>query len=204
MGVDAFVTVGWSGGGPRALACAALVPGCLAAASGAGVAPVDAAGLDWPAGMAPENVEEFSAAMAGRDALEELLRREAVGVFAVTAEQVAASLGGLVSDVDKAALTGELAEATAASLRRAGEQGIVGWRDDDLALVRPWGFDPAAIEVPVSVWQGGQDRMVPFAHGTWLAAHIPTARSHLYEDEGHLSLLMQMERVLDDLLERAL
>jgi pimeloyl-ACP methyl ester carboxylesterase len=203
LGVETFVTLGWSGGGPRALACAALVPGCLAAASGAGVAPVDAAGLDWPAGMAEENVEEFSAAMAGRDALEDLLRRDADEVFAVTGEEVAASLGGLVSAVDQAALTGELAEATAASLRRAGEQGIVGWRDDDLALVRPWGFDPAAIDVPVSVWQGAQDRMVPYAHGTWLAAHIPTARSHLYQDEGHLSLLMQMDRVLDDLLERA-
>jgi pimeloyl-ACP methyl ester carboxylesterase len=201
--IDSFVTLGWSGGGPRALACAALLPGCLAAASGAGAAPIDADGLDFLAGMGPENVEEFTAALAGVDAMEQLLRRDAGEVFSVTADQVAVSLGELVSDVDRAALTGELAEVTAASLRRAGEQGIVGWRDDDLALVRPWGFDLSAIEVPVSVWQGAQDRMVPFAHGTWLAAHVPGARSHLYQHEGHLSLLMQMDRVLDDLLERA-
>jgi pimeloyl-ACP methyl ester carboxylesterase len=203
FGVDRFVTLGWSGGGPRALACAGLVPGCLAAASGAGAAPADADDLDFMAGMGPENVAEFTAAMSGVAALEEWLDAESAGLFTVTAEEVVASFGELVSDVDKAALTGELADATAASLRRAGAQGIVGWRDDDLALVRPWGFDLAAIEVPVSVWQGEQDRMVPFAHGTWLAAHLPTARAHLYADEGHLSLLVQMGRVLDDLLDRA-
>src|SRR5690242_10769262 len=70
LGAGEFVTVGWSGGGPHALACAALLPGrCLAAASMAGVAPYDAEGLDWVAGMAAENVEEFGAALAGADAL---------------------------------------------------------------------------------------------------------------------------------------
>ena len=43
--------------------------------------------------------------------------------------------------------------------------------------------------MPVSIWQGAHDLMVPFAHGKWLAAHIPGARVHLYDDEGHLSLI---------------
>jgi pimeloyl-ACP methyl ester carboxylesterase len=201
LGIESFRTLGWSGGGPRAVACAALVPGCLAAASGAGAAPADAPDLDFLAGMGPENVEELGAALAGAAELEDWLDRNAAPTFAATAADVATAFGELVSDVDQKALSGELAETTAASLRRAGEQGIVGWRDDDLALVRPWGFDLAALTVPVSVWQGAQDRMVPFAHGAWLAAHIPTARAHLYQDEGHLSLLAQMDRVLDDLLE---
>src|SRR5580658_3573538 len=60
LGVAEFVTVGWSGGGPHALACAALLPGrCLAAATMAGVAPYQAEGLDWLAGMGAENLEEF-------------------------------------------------------------------------------------------------------------------------------------------------
>jgi hypothetical protein len=57
--------------------------------------------------------------------------------------------------VDKAALTGEFADFMATSLRRAVATGVAGWRDDDLAFTRPWGFELAAIERPVSVWQGG-------------------------------------------------
>src|SRR5262249_36413554 len=68
LGVAEFLTVGWSGGGPPARACAAGLPGrCLAAASMAGVAPYRAEGLDWLHGMAGENVAEFSAALAGAE-----------------------------------------------------------------------------------------------------------------------------------------
>src|SRR5262249_3939253 len=70
LGGAEFRPVGWSGGGPHALACAAGLPGrCLAAASMAGVAPYRAEGLDWLHGMAGENVAEFSAALAGAEAL---------------------------------------------------------------------------------------------------------------------------------------
>jgi pimeloyl-ACP methyl ester carboxylesterase len=70
LGADEFVTVGWSGGGPHALATAALLPDrCLGAATIAGVAPYAAAGLDWLAGMGVENIEEFGAAVAGEPAL---------------------------------------------------------------------------------------------------------------------------------------
>lgn len=204
LGVDEFVTLGWSGGGPRALACAALLPPrCLAAACLAGAAPYHAKGLDFMAGMGPENLEEFGAALEGPEALQGWMDAHAGPSLSATPKDIAEALGGLVSDVDKAALTGELADQLATALHHAGHQGTVGWHHDDLALTRPWGFDLTAITVPVSIWQGAQDRMVPYAHGTWLARRLPHARVHLYEDEGHISLVMQMGRILDDLLEAA-
>jgi pimeloyl-ACP methyl ester carboxylesterase len=203
LGLDRFVTIGWSGGGPHALACAALLPGrCEAAASLAGVAPFDADGLDFLAGMGAENVEEFGAAARSREELEAFLNRDAPGLAQITGEDVAAGLGDLVDDVDRRALTGEFAETMASMLRRALSSGIDGWLDDDLAFVKPWGFDLDQITVPVSIWQGAHDRMVPFAHGQWLAAHVPGARVHLYEDEGHISLVQQLPLILDELVSR--
>jgi pimeloyl-ACP methyl ester carboxylesterase len=204
LGRDRFVTLGWSGGGPHALATAALLPDrCAGAAVLAGVAPYDAQGLDWYDGMGPENVEEFSAAVESREALTAFLETQAAGLVAVTGEQVAEVLGQLVDEVDRGALTGEFADYVAGDFRRAVSTGIAGWRDDDLAFARPWGFDLADIRVPVSVWQGAHDRMVPYAHGRWLAAHVPGARVNLYDDEGHLSLVAQLPRILDDLAELA-
>lgn len=204
LGVDTFVTMGWSGGGPRALACAALLPGrCLAAASLAGVAPSDADGLDWFAGMAPENVAEYGAASEGPEAYAAYLEREFLPMLHATADQVADAMGELVTPVDKAAVTGEAATYLATMFNRAAAQGVLGARDDGLALFEPWGFDLASITVPVSVWQGRQDAMVPYAHGAWLAEHVPGARAHLFEDEGHLTLLARSGEILTELRELA-
>jgi pimeloyl-ACP methyl ester carboxylesterase len=200
LGLGAFAVLGWSGGGPHALACAALLPDrCTAAASLAGVAPYDADGLDFLAGMGPENVDELGAAVRSRDELEAFLDRFAAALAGVTSDQIAEELGGLIDDVDRAAVTGEFAETLARMVRHALSTGTAGWFDDDIAFVNPWGFDLGAIGVPVSVWQGAHDKMVPFAHGRWLAAHIPGARVHLYDDEGHLSLIAQLPRILEDL-----
>ncbi|MCZ2857480.1 alpha/beta hydrolase [Blastococcus sp. VKM Ac-2987] len=204
FGAGEFVTLGWSGGGPRALACAAVLPErCRAATCGVGIAPPDAVGLDRLAGMAPENVAEYTAVAQGPAALTAFLEEHGTPMFSVTADLIVLGLGALLPDVDKAALTGELAEYLAASTRHAGAQGIVGWRDDDLTHTRPWGFDLGEIVVPVSIWQGTEDRMVPFAHAVWLTQHVAGARAHLVEGEGHVSLVMQMDRVLDDLLDQA-
>ena len=169
LGVGDFLTIGWSGGGPRALACAALLPHrCLAAACCVGIAPVDEYDGDIRDGMAEENVAEYTAVFAGVEALEAFLETQ-TGFFTVSAEDV------------------------------AGRQGIVGWRDDDMTHTRPWGFDLQAIRVPVSVWQGRLDAMVPFAHAEWLAANVAGASAQLLEGEGHLSLIQKAPVILEDL-----
>ena len=199
LGVGDFLTIGWSGGGPRALACAALLPDrCLAAACCVGIAPAAEYDGDIRDGMAEENVAEYTAVLAGVEALEAFLGTR-TGFFTVSAEEVSEGLGALAPPVDRAALTGELAGYLAASVNAAGRQGIVGWRDDDLTHTRPWGFDLRDIRVPVSVWQGRLDAMVPFAHAEWLAAHVAGVRAHLVEGEGHLSLMQKAPAILQDL-----
>ena len=202
LGADSFVTIGWSGGGPHALACAARLPErCRAAVTLAGVAPFDADGLDWMAGMGEENVTEFTLAAQGERALMPFLDGLAPDLGQIGADDVANLLGGLVSEVDRSSLTGDFAAFVAEGFRRSVSTGIAGWLDDDLAFTRPWGFDLSAITVPVGVWQGAQDRMVPFTHGQWLADHIPGASARLLPSDGHLSLVVgSLDRIVDDLV----
>ena len=142
LGHDRFVVLGWSGGGPHALACAALLPDrCAAAATLAGVAPYDAEGLDWTAGMGAENVEEFMLAVTHPEQLWDVIEPQAPDLANLTGAQVAEMLSGLTDEVDRAALTGEFAEVLAATFRRAVINGVGGWHDDDLAFAGPWGFD---------------------------------------------------------------
>src|SRR6266566_4298542 len=188
LGAAEFVTAGWSGGGPHALACAALLPGrCLAAASVAGIAPTSADGLAWLAGMCRENLTEFGAAQRGEAALAAFLEGQAAALALAAPADIAEALGGLVSAVDKAALTGDFAAFLAASFCAALSAGIAGWRDDDLAFFSDWGFGLSEAG-RAAIWQGDQDRMVPYAHGAWLARQLPSARAHLLPGHGHLTL----------------
>jgi pimeloyl-ACP methyl ester carboxylesterase len=205
LDAERFVTIGWSGGGPHALACAALLPDrVMAAATIAGVAPYDAEGLDWTAGMGQDNRIEYPLAATDRDAHLAWMRPVAEAMATITPEAIVTELRSLISDVDESSLTGELGDVLAASFRSAIRNGLWGWRDDDLAFVTPWGFELAAMTVPVSIWQGRHDLMVPLAHGEWLAAHIPSARPRLRPEHGHLSLIIGgMGEILDDVLANA-
>jgi pimeloyl-ACP methyl ester carboxylesterase len=200
LGIGEFITLGWSGGGPRALACAAVLPDrCLAATSLAGVAPYGAEGLDWFAGMAEENWDEYHAAEAGPEVYGPFVVEHMLPMLHATPEDMAGALGGLVTSVDKAVVTDEFADWMSRTFNHAAAQGEIGVRDDGIAAVRPWGFELGDIRVPTAIWQGRQDAMVPFAHGEWLATHVPGTQAHLFEDEGHLSLVAKLDEILTDL-----
>jgi pimeloyl-ACP methyl ester carboxylesterase len=205
LGIERFFTVGVSGGGPHALACAAVLPErTMAAATLAGVAPFNAQGLDWVAGMGEENVEEFGTASAGEEELSTYLQAERAAMLQSSAANLHAALGDLLSDVDREVLSGEFAGYLATNVKAALKHGIAGWLDDDLAFLADWGFDLGAITVPVTIWQGEQDRFVPSAHGRWLAEHVQGAKPRLLAEHGHLSLTVgSYGRVLDELIAAA-
>jgi len=204
LGAADCVVAGWSGGGPHALACGALladrVRGVLCIA---GVAPYDAEGLTFLDGMGQENHDEFGAALEGEETLRTYLEAARPELLAVTADQVSEQLETLLPPVDKESLTGEFGEFLALEFRQAVSVGIDGWLDDDLAFTRDWGFELADISVPTYVWQGSEDLMVPFTHGRWLAGRIPGVTAHLEQGEGHLSIgIGAMGRMLDELVGR--
>ena len=189
LGHEHFATVGWSGGGPHALATAALAPTrCVGALSLAGVAPFDAEGLDFLAGMGQDNIDEFSAALAGTAQLSDYLTAAAEGLRAVTGGDLVAAMGSLLPPVDRAHLAGQTGEELAEELRFSVAAGIWGWHDDDMAFTQPWGFDLDMVGSGAHIWQGSDDLMVPFAHGQWLANRIPGAAVSLLDGQGHLSL----------------
>jgi pimeloyl-ACP methyl ester carboxylesterase len=191
LGAGPFVSAGWSGGGPHALACAGLLsPRCRAVSTIAGVAPYHGVtDLDWTAGMGPENVEEFTALQAGDPEVEGRIDEVMRSLAGIQPHQLVETLGGLVSEPDKAVLSGDFAAFFAQWFRLAASTGSAGYWDDDQAFMAPWGFDLDDISVPVAVWRADQDLMVPPSHGKWLAAHISTATGVPLDGEGHVSLL---------------
>lgn len=204
IGAKRCLIMGWSGGGPHALACGARLAAAAAVLVWAGVAPLEADGLDWMAGMGEDNVAEFSAAVHGEDQLRPYLLQQGDVLRTIQAADIVASLRSLLPDADRAALTGEFGEDLAASFREAVRTNVDGWLDDDLAFTRPWGFSLAEISVPTMIWQGSADLMVPFAHGQWLASRLPAASAHLEDGEGHLSIgLGKLDAMLDELVKAA-
>jgi pimeloyl-ACP methyl ester carboxylesterase len=190
LGFERYATWGLSGGGPHALACAALCDERLvAAASLAGVGPWDARGLDWLAGMGEGNVQEFGLVLEGEDALRPALDEERAGLLQTTPERLREGMAPHLSPTDSAALTGELAVALHTNMLHGLESSADGWIDDDLAFAKPWGFELSAISRPVLIVQGGDDLMVPPAHGDWLARNVPGAEARLDDAHGHLTLV---------------
>lgn len=204
LGIDRFASLGGSGGCPHSFACGALLaPRCAAAAAIASPAPYPAAGLDWLGDMGEANVDEFGAALEGVEPLTAFLEREAANLRAATPEEIKEVMATLLPPVDAAVLTGERAEHAKRSIDRALAPGVAGWRDDDLAFTRPWGFELDEIAVPTLLWQGVQDKMVPAAHGRWLAERIPGVEAHVSEEDGHLSIAVgRLGEIYDWLGER--
>ena len=187
LGIDRFVTLGASGGGPHALACAAFLADRVAAvATLAGIAPYSDA-YDWFAGMQAPN--GLRSATVGLSAREEFAKVDEFDPDSFL-------------PVDYAVLEAEWAPLGVDSTR-AGAAGSRGLVDDDAAFVAPWGFDPGTITSPVLVVQGGLDRVVPAAHGFWLHGRIPGSEFWERPEDGHLSILRTLSDVLDWLVAKA-
>jgi pimeloyl-ACP methyl ester carboxylesterase len=199
--LDKFAVLGRSGGGPHALACAALLPERV---TRAGVlvtlAPWAAEGLDWFAGMADSNVREYTTAATEPETLTAQLVQAAARIRADPASHVSTlrlempeADRRVVADVGIRAL---LAENYAEALRES----AAGWIDDALAFCSPWGFNLADINAPVLLWHGQDDVFSPVAHARWLAEQIPNAIMAIRPDTAHFGALEVVPDVLSWLI----
>lgn len=190
LGIDRLAMWGISGGGPHVLACAALLPDLvIAAASLASLAPLDAEGLDWFAGMGELNADDTRLFLRDREAARAKLDADREEILGASAADVVKGLQTLLSPTDAAALNDGLADFLVYCDHEGLAPGNEGWWDDGVAHCTPWGFELSAISVPVLLMHGRQDQFVPFGHGQWLAAHIPGVEARLLDHDGHLTLL---------------
>jgi pimeloyl-ACP methyl ester carboxylesterase len=190
LGISRLAMWGISGGGPHVLACAALLPDLVsAAASLASLAPLDAEGLDWFAGMGELNADDTRLFLRDREAARAKLDADREQALGASAAELIKGLQTLLSPTDAAVLNDGLADFLVYCEHEGLAPGSQGWWDDGVAHCTPWGFELSAISVPVLLMHGRQDRFVPFGHGQWLAEHIPGVEARLLDHDGHLTLL---------------
>ena len=187
VGFDRCAVWGFSGGGPHALCCAALLDDLVAAAATIGSpAPLDAPGLDYFDGASDEFREDVELFLSDRRAWERKGESQRNELLALSVDGFREQWSAGVSLADAAEFQGDFGDWLYQSVQAALAPGAEGWTEDNIATESPWGFDPAAISVPVKVWHGLDDHFVPIGHGRWLASSIPGAEAELRDGDGHL------------------
>jgi pimeloyl-ACP methyl ester carboxylesterase len=197
FGHEHFAVVGRSGGGPHALACAALLPDRVSRAAGlVSLAPLEADGLDWFGGMSDSNVDAYAGpngrldrVIARLTEIADTVRDDPTRLIAMLYEEMTGYDRRVVAD---AGIRQGLIRAYAEALRES----PYGWIDDVKAFRIEWGFDPATVSVPVLLWGGERDVFSPVSHSRWLGAQIPDAMVVVKSDAAHFNAL----DVLPDIL----
>lgn len=200
LGIERFATLGWSAGGPYSLACGALLPDRVSRIGvAAGVCP-----LEWIPrldGLNPQDVR-----------LVKLVRRSprlASGALAVVAAATRADPGRARALAQRTLTEPELGtwRRHAADLDDmrffldAFEQGAGGVVADYIVYAEPWGFDLDAVRVPVRLWHGDSDSLVPLEHARLLADRLPAAELTVLPHAGHLLPYDEIGEMLRSLTE---
>jgi pimeloyl-ACP methyl ester carboxylesterase len=207
LGAEKFFVHGHSGGGGPTLADAAFLPDRVrAVAVSATLAPRLLMGPSWWQGLEPVNGAELKAMEEGESALRACLEGRVEAMRGVTSGEDILDdpeFSEVYAPVDRACFTGEYLDWAVEMYPLVVSHGVDGWIDDDFGFFGDWGFDLARVKVPVKIWLGGQDRIVPAAHVEWLVNNVPGAELRMFPDEGHVSLLNNhFGDILDDLIEQ--
>lgn len=201
LDVAKFVSVGWSAGGPTALA-SGLLDGCHGVVAVASPAPFDADDLDFYDGMGADFAEECAATVMDLDTAFKYKQEHTEGLKSLSVEDI---LGGLAPRSSRPEFYAEyrvLGHDLLTTLKRGLTPDAMGYTEDDRSFLKPWGFYPGALSVPVQIWLGRNDPYVPVAHAEWLHEHINDSELHLLEDHDHISTWVEhCDQFLADAIE---
>lgn len=145
--------------------------------------------------LTPADDNEFNVALRSEEELRKNVEAQCRELVESTPAGIVKEWSSILPEVDKKALleNSDLGYSLADTFHEALKYSSDGWVDDDLQAIQPWGFELDEIKVPVFLYQGSQDLMVPLSHGQWLSKHIASQilTSHLLQGEGHISIWIQ-------------
>lgn len=195
LGIGSFSIIGWSGGGPYALACGYALPERITAV-GLVSSPAPLTGTSEPGYLRRLDRNAVRAADRAPWVIRLALwhwgrpqRRDATRFFEQSVAEMCAADQEVLSEP-------ELRDRMIANSAELYRQGGRGMYDEGLVLARPWGFELGDIRVPVHVWHGALDETVPTAMAEYLARTIPTAQLKLHSEEGHHLLYRRWPEIL--------
>lgn len=207
LGIDRFATLGQSGGGPFALAAAAVLGDRVTrvgVAAGPGPFELVPGALDLlddndTAALALLPGDPVAAARGFADGFEPF----AAAARDSTPAELVAGFESLLSTHDREVMTDErLSTAFGVTVQEGLRQGTTGAGWDNVSWVGAWEIDPTTVNRAVLLWYGDEDRMAPKATGEWLRDNIPGAVLMLREGEGHLGFMEHTAEMFNALTAR--
>ncbi len=196
VGLRRFAVIGVSGGGPYAVAAAALMAERVALLA-----------LVSPVGPIAECQSKIRMSKLHRLIFTRLGRSApACGTFFWSLRHVVRYAPGLahralmqrVAPSDRGVLIrGEVRANLRAALREGLRPGIAGALQDLRLFCAPWGLRLKEIDVPTIVWQGSDDTIVPPGAAYQLAEMLPNCRLDVIQGGGHYWVFGEFHRVLD-------
>lgn len=195
LGITRFASIGWSAGGPPALA-SGLLDGCASIAAIACPAPFNAVDLDFYSGMGEDFANECSATVISVGAAFEYKQAAMAPVANYIAQDLISALTPRAQIPQYAFDYKIMAQELHDSLMRGLEPDAMAYAEDDRAWLKPWGFNTEEIDAEVHVWLGRNDVFIPASHGEWLSRHLKHPTLHLLDDQDHISIWAEQKQLI--------
>jgi pimeloyl-ACP methyl ester carboxylesterase len=201
LGIDKFAVLGFSAGGPYALACALQIPHLLTRVGIADSAP-------------PMYLPEIHRSATGMLRNNLQLARHAPGVLRVVfklfwaysrrnpdafLKMAQAQSSQMDKDImSQPGFLSMLDEVWKENLRRDSR----GYVQDVEILMNDWGFRLSEIQKEIYLWQGEDDVNTPAEWARFMAGELPHCIASVFPDEAHFAMLMYWKEVLLQLTEK--